>query len=46
MEVEKNAVQDAHIAAQDAKINQLIAQLAEIHAVFEKQRKDALAVQR
>ena len=42
----KNAALDEHIAAQDAKISQLTAQLAEMHAAFEKRRADAVVAQR
>ena len=42
----KNAALDEHIAAQDARISQLTAQLAEMHAAFEKRRAAAAVAQR
>jgi hypothetical protein len=42
----KLAVEAEKNAAQDAKINQLTAQLAEMHAALEKLRKDVLVAER
>jgi uncharacterized coiled-coil protein SlyX len=46
-QLERVAAQDQHSAAQDAKISQLMGQLAEMHATLDKlQSKDELVAQR
>jgi hypothetical protein len=46
LEAQRNEIRDARIAIQDAKINQLTAQLVAMHTAFEKLRVDAVVAQR